>query len=304
MIGYGIFDCKHAIYAFQVYMSVMLIMFASCEEGFWYMTMTRGQLPPILYHYFTRPVPYAQTWALQERIYQLQLHHRQSSSTYPDILLLLQHRPTYTAGRRQTTDPSSLHDERNRLQTSGADFITTTRGGQLTYHGPGQLVGYPLLDLSRYTPTMGTREYVCRVQKLLENYLLHRHLIHHCPSEHTGVFLDPTTKIGSIGVQIRHRLTCHGFALNLTKEPLSWFDQIVACGLVDVKAGSVETKVQRLVDVEGEVGGIVDAFGDIFERRMTKLDLEGGGEILEAVLELERDAEQAGDWPVEPRKVT
>jgi len=78
----------------------------------------------------------------------------------------------------------------------------------------------------------------------------------------------------------------------------------VACGLLDVKAGSVETKVQRLVNVEGEVGGIVDAFGDIFERRMTKLDLEGGGDILEAVLELERDAEQAGDWPVEPRKVT
>ena len=256
------------------------------------------QLQPILYHYFSRPVPYVQTWDLQERIHKLQFHLRQSSN-HSDFLLLLQHKPTYTAGRRQT-DPS-LRDDRNRLQNIGANFITTSRGGQLTYHGPGQLVGYPLIDLSRYTPTMGARDYVCRIQKLLQIHLLKSHAIRHSPSEHAGVFLDPTKKIGSIGVQIRHRLTSHGFSLNVTSEPLSWFDQIVACGLTDVKAVSVESELQKPVDINEEVSGIVETFGDIFERSMVKLDLESGGDISEAILALENHASQAGDCLKAPR---
>ena len=252
----------------------------------------------LLYHCFSRPVPYLQTWALQEQIHQLQLHLRQSSN-HSDILLLLQHRPTYTAGRRQTA--LSLHDDRTRLQNIGADFVTASRGGQLTYHGPGQLVGYPLIDLSRYTPTIGARDYVCRIQRLLQTYLLNFHAIQHSPSEHAGVFLDPTKKVGSIGVQIRHRLTSHGFSLNVTNEPLSWFDQIVACGLTDVKAVSVEGELQKPVDIDEEVPRIVETFGDIFERSMVKLDLGSGGEISEAILTLENHATQAGDWQKAPR---
>ena len=258
------------------------------------------QLQPILYHYFSRPVPYQQTWALQERIHQLQLRLRESSN-HSDVLLLLQHRPTYTAGRRQTD--LSLHDDRTRLQNIGADFVTTTRGGQLTYHGPGQLVGYPLIDLSRYTPTMGARDYVCRIQNLLQTHLLKSHGIQHSLSEHAGVFLDPTKKIGSIGVQIRHRLTSHGFSLNITREPLSWFEQIVACGLIDVKAVSVESELQKPVSIDEEVSGIIETFGDIFERSMGKLDLESGGEISEAILALENHASQAGDWLEVPKVV-
>jgi lipoate-protein ligase B len=150
---------------------------------------------------------------------------------------------------------------------------------------------------------MGTRDYVCRIQKLLETHLLESHAIQHFPSEHTGVFLDPTQKIGSIGVQIRHMLTSHGFALNITKEPLAWFDQIVSCGLSDVKAASVECKLQKSVDINEEVSGIVETFGDIFERSMEKLDLESGGEISEAIIALENDATQAGDWLEAPRAV-
>ena len=256
------------------------------------------QLQPILYHYFSRPVPYGQTWDLQELIHRLQLQLRQSSNN-SDVLLLLQHRPAYTAGRRQTD--ISLRNDRTRLQNMGADFVTASRGGELTYHGPGQLVGYPLIDLSRYTPTMGARDYVCRIQKLLQTHLLKFHAIQHSPSEHAGVFLDPTKKIGSIGVQIRHRLTSHGFSLNVTREPLPWFDQIVACGLTDVKAVSVESELQKPVDINEEVSEIVETFGDIFERGMIKLDLKSGGEISEAILALENHATQAGDWLKAPR---
>src|ERR1700691_3343814 len=110
--------------------------------------VTAMSLPPILYHHFKLPLPYVPTLALQEKLHELQLAQRRTNS-HKDIILLLQHRPVYTAGRRQSE--LEVRDERIRLTKIGADFITTTRGGQLTYHGPGQLVGYPLLDLSRPT---------------------------------------------------------------------------------------------------------------------------------------------------------
>ncbi|KAJ3507452.1 hypothetical protein NLJ89_g6298 [Agrocybe chaxingu] len=254
-------------------------------------------LPPILVHTFARPLPYRQTWALQERLHQLQLALRRTNE-HPDVLLLLEHRPTYTAGRRQT-EPS-IRDERIRLENLGADFITATRGGQLTYHGPGQIVGYPLIDLSRYTPSMGAKDYVCRIQTLMKLHLRDAHDIASSPSDHTGVFLDPVTKVASIGVQVRHRLTAHGFAMNITNEPLAWFNQIVACGLDDVRAGSIESKLQKPIRLEDEILGLVAQFGKAFEREMVSLDLERTGQIGEAIQKLEEEAEKAGSWLAKP----
>lgn len=118
-------------------------------------------LRPILFHVFPKPLPYIPALALQERIHQLQAKSRTpekelsqatlASTAHPDVLLLLEHRPVYTAGRRQ--DAQELEDERKLLVKSGADWVATQRGGETTYHGPGQIVGYPLFDL----PRMGVR---------------------------------------------------------------------------------------------------------------------------------------------------
>lgn len=253
---------------------------------------------PIYYHYFRSPLPYGPTLALQEKIHALQLANRKSSSPYKDILLLLQHRPVYTPGRRQSED--SVKDERLRLTNLGADFITATRGGLLTYHGPGQLVGYPLIDLSRFTPTMGVRDYVCRLQRSLEHYLRDIHGIGSIPSEHTGVFLSANTKIASIGVHVRHRLTTHGFALNVTKEPLSWFEQIVACGLDNVQATSIETAKGTKVSMDEVVGRLVGTLGRIYEREMVPLDVSGEGSAEEGIQELEKIARESGPGQREP----
>ncbi|KAG1749631.1 lipoyltransferase [Suillus paluster] len=250
-------------------------------------------LPPVFYHYFHTPLPYTRTLLLQEKIHQLQLAARRSSSHH-DILLLLEHRPVYTSGRRQTEQ--ELHTERARLTSIGADFAVAARGGQLTYHGPGQLVGYPLLDLARTSPAIGIRDYICRMQKMIQSYLQRTHGITHVPSDHTGVFLDPATKIASIGVQVRHRLTTHGFAMNVTEEPLEWFRRVVACGLADVKAGCIVEAEGKNVRVEDVVPGIVDAFGTLFERDMVKLYPQNAGELGEAILALEEDALAAGEW--------
>jgi len=108
----------------------------------------------ILYHTFQTPLPYARTLLLQQQIHQVQLATRQIDPTaHKDVLLLLQHRPVYTAGLRQTEEEVAL--ERARLTNLGADFVLTQRGGQIAYHGPGQIVGYPLMDLGRYQPCDG-----------------------------------------------------------------------------------------------------------------------------------------------------
>ncbi|KAI0006172.1 lipoyltransferase [Russula compacta] len=246
-------------------------------------------LPPILYHYFPRPLPYLSTLQLQESIHALQLRQRRSSASHQDILLLLQHKPVYTGGRRQTESETAA--ERARLTGLGADFVLAQRGGELTYHGPGQIVGYPLLDLGRTKPPIGIRDYICRLQRILSLHLQEAHGLTPTASEHTGVFLGKHDKVASIGVQVRHRLTMHGFAMNITHEPRAWFDQIVACGLADVKAASIEVATGRNLEVGIEVPGIVERFGRVMERQMVPLEVRSG-ELAELVYTLEQGSRE------------
>ncbi|KAI0793317.1 chloroplast lipoate protein ligase [Abortiporus biennis] len=259
-------------------------------------------LSPVLYHYFRVPLPYVKTFALQEQLHALQLAQRRASESHKDLLLLLEHRPVYTTGRRQLADSEELQAEEERLTRIGADFVTTQRGGQITYHGPGQIVGYPLLDLGRTSPPMGIRDYICRMQKTLKSHLLDNHGIQSIPSDNTGVFLDEHTKIASIGVQVRHRLTTHGFSLNVTPEPKSWFKRVVACGLVGVDAGCIAdaTTLKEEVTVAGEIDGLVKKFGQVYERDMVKLDPVSEGEIGSLILSIEEEARKCGPWHHEP----
>lgn len=122
--------------------------------------------------------------------------------------------------------------------------------------------------------------------------------------------MSPTRKLGSIGVQVRHRLTTHGFAFNVTEEPLSWFNQVVACGLVDVKATSISRAVSELVPsrsgaesgitVLGEMDRTLRIFAELMERDMQKVEDGQDDELLSAVTELEVVAARAGDWPPQP----
>lgn len=124
-----------------------------------------SSLPPILYRRFACPLPYAQTLALQHKLHEYQLSRRRASQDHPDLLLLLEHRPVYTGGRRQKTE--ELEEERKRLEGLGADWVATDRGGQTTYHGPGQITGYPLLDLGR----MGVRCFFHDVANSLKRFV-------------------------------------------------------------------------------------------------------------------------------------
>ncbi|KAG8928856.1 hypothetical protein FRC02_006388 [Tulasnella sp. 418] len=263
-------------------------------------------LPPILVHVFDKPLPYVPTLALQHRIHAIQLARRREAISHPDVLLLLQHRPTYTGGRRQKQEDLTL--EEKRLKGLGAEWVTTERGGETTFHGPGQIVGYPLLDLGRMN--MSIRTYICRLQVLMQEHVRRRYEIRHHPSDHTGLFVSNDRKLGSIGVQVRHRLTTHGFAFNVTNEPLSWFNQVVACGLADVRATGIQEQLalsaahlagRDQITAAGEMPSLVELFKEVMNREAVALGENNDSEIFGLVDELEKQAVAAGNWPLIPK---
>ena len=147
----------------------------------------------------------------------------------PDALLLLEHPPVYTLGRG--ADPVHL---RFAAQT-GAPVVRTHRGGQVTYHGPGQLVGYPILDLRRRRPDV--RWYLRSLESVLIGTLEDLGIAAGRREGLTGVWVGPR-KIASIGVALRRWVSWHGFALNVGAD-LAGFDAITPCGIAEVRMTSV-----------------------------------------------------------------
>lgn len=182
---------------------------------------SQSTLPPVYVSHVPHLVPYPLGLALQEALYSLR--------GSPEVLLLLEHTSVFTEGRRGPEEQNE-DEVRKGMSAIGADYQLTQRGGLITYHGPGQLVGYPILHLGKMELT--SRCYVDRLQSSLIS-LLHSYSLPTVPppSEHTGVWSDINHKIVSIGVQVRHRITTHGFALNVTRDVVPWFNRIVACGI-------------------------------------------------------------------------
>ncbi len=129
---------------------------------------------------------------------------------------------------------------------------------------------------------------------------VHRIPVHN--SQHTGVFLSERRKIASIGVQVRHRLTTHGLAINITDEPIPWFDQVVACGLEDVRAVSLEAALGHAVTVENQAAPILDLFASRFKREMQPLDDEQA-QIMSMIRDLQAETEHEGPWLRKPAGV-
>jgi lipoyl(octanoyl) transferase len=169
---------------------------------------------------------YREAAALQE-----DLRRRVQDGEVGDVLLLLEHPPVYTLGRR--SEPSDLPMGEDWCRSQGIDVVRVPRGGRLTYHGPGQLVGYPVVHVSDIPG------YVDGMQRALIAALAEAGIeARSRPGrQHTGVWVGDR-KIASIGVHVSRGVSIHGFALNVTNdlEPFTW---VVACGLPDVRMTSV-----------------------------------------------------------------
>ena len=198
---------------------------------------------PYLHVHWLGRMEFARALALQEEI----VAKKRSDVSFEDQLLLLEHEPVYTIGR--TPDRSSLSATGSRPSRDGElggahlphPLFSINRGGQATYHGPGQLMGYPIIDLRRCGQDL--HKYLRWVEQLLIDLLALYDIAAQRRDSLTGVWVE-NRKIASIGVGVRHWITMHGFALNVCGD-LSPFDHIVPCGINNVTITSMEKETKK-----------------------------------------------------------
>src|SRR3954467_12723172 len=178
-------------------------------------------------------VAYSEALELQRNI----ARDRISGAIPQDVLLLLEHPPVVTMGR--ASKEKHLVASPEFLSSKGVELFEAERGGDVTFHGPGQLVGYPIIDLKRHRQDL--HWYLRQVEEKLIRSLAAFAIVGGGVPKYTGVWTGGR-KIASIGVHARDWVTWHGFALNVTTE-LSYFDLIVPCGIPDVRMTSVEREL-------------------------------------------------------------
>ncbi len=204
-------------------------------------------------------IPYAEALALQS-----DLVVRRRNGDIPDQLLLLQHPHIITLGTASSRS-NVLADESKRRHL-GIDLIDVGRGGDVTYHGPGQLVAYPILDLK--PDRKDVHRYLRDLESVLVRTLDEVGIRGEPVPDLTGVWVDGR-KIAAIGVRVSSGwITSHGFALNVSTD-LSYFETIVPCGIRDVSITSVSQELGRPVDVTDILEIVSEAFSEIFDRSIS-----------------------------------
>jgi lipoyl(octanoyl) transferase len=178
-------------------------------------------------------VPYAEGVAIQERV-----RERRQAGEIPDALLLLEHPPVFTRGRR--TEAADLPFAGDWYREQGIDVQDTERGGRVTYHGPGQLVGYPIMQID------GVAEFVHTMERAIIAALADEGIEAGPRDGLTGVWAGDA-KIASIGIHVSRGVTMHGFAVNVEND-LTPFEWVVACGIGDVQMTSVRERGGEGID--------------------------------------------------------
>jgi lipoyl(octanoyl) transferase len=195
-------------------------------------------------------VRFEEAWELQREI-----HAAVVAQDMPDTLLLLEHPSVYTAGRRTQPEDRPL---------DGTPVIDVDRGGRITWHGPGQLVGYPIVHLAQPMDVVG---YVRRLEELLiitcERFGVQGQRV----DGRSGVWVDglPQRKIAAVGVRVARGVTMHGFALNVNSD-LRAYDKIVPCGITDASVTSVSAETGQETDMDKVVATVTDLAGILHAR--------------------------------------
>jgi lipoyl(octanoyl) transferase len=199
-------------------------------------------------------IDYAESWALQQRFVQERLAKQR-----PDTLILLEHLPVYTIGRSGRTEHWGDDD---RLRSTGIPVFYVERGGSITYHGPGQLVGYPILSLARYCS--GPKAYMRLLEEVMIRTLADFGVAAERRERLTGLWVvgRDSAKIAALGVRIVKGVTMHGFALNVSLD-LKPFERIRPCGLSDCQATSIAEQGPA-VDVLAVRQRLADHFAELF----------------------------------------
>ena len=208
-------------------------------------------------------VPYAEARSLQRT-----LEQARRLGEVPDLLLLLEHPPVYTKGRRAQPAELGMGEDWYRMQ--GIEVCEADRGGAVTYHGPGQLVGYPIVSLEQQG--LGVAAYVKRLERVITESLSAWGIAARLREGLTGVWTGDR-KIGSIGVHVRRGISTHGFAINVNND-LQPFDWIVPCGIEGCRMTSVCRELGAEQPMNEAMDVVAERFGEVYGRRMAAVPRE------------------------------
>ena len=206
-------------------------------------------------------VPYEEARAVQRR-----LEAARQAGEVPDVLLLLEHPPVYTKGRRSTADELPMGEDWYRMQ--GIEVCETDRGGRVTYHGPGQLVGYPIVSLRPYGDDV--HDYIRRMERVMIVSLAEWDVGAGVREGLTGVWVDER-KIGAIGVHVNRGITTHGFAINANND-LQPFEWIVPCGIEACRVTSLCRELGAEQDMDAFMDTVRDRFGEVYGREPVEVE--------------------------------
>ncbi len=168
-----------------------------------------------------------------------------------NYLILVEHDHVYTLGKNANS---------NNILNSTCEIIQTQRGGDVTYHGPGQLVAYPIINLKK--KKIGVKNYISMIEKLISNILIDYNLEPQILKEETGVWVQDK-KIASIGIHVTRGVTMHGLAINVNTD-LSYFDNIISCGIQGVKMTSLDKELGKKIRMNDIKKSLITHFNQIF----------------------------------------
>ena len=223
-------------------------------------------------------IPYKEAWSYQDKLVQtinsikLQNRQKESADPTPNYLLFCEHPHVYTLGKSGAQE--NLIWNAGQLKEKGVEFVHTNRGGDITYHGPGQIVGYPILDLENYFTDL--HRYLRTLEKIIILTLNDLGIEAGLSDGLTGVWLDSDNpakarKICAMGVKCTRWITLHGFALNINPD-LSYFSGIVPCGIKDKAVTSVKQELGYVPDYDKIKASLLKNFAEVFDSRIVNME--------------------------------
>ncbi len=216
---------------------------------------------------------YRKVWEMQQRVLEEVKQRKMQGKAVPGYLFFVEHPPVYTLGK--SGKEANMLMDALQLRARCVEFIKVDRGGDITFHGPGQLVVYPVVDLESFG--MGVKEYVWALEEVVIGTLGKYGLSGSRVDGATGVWLGTDTlderKICAIGVKCSRYVTMHGFALNVNTD-LSYFDAIHPCGFVDKGVTSLQKELKRAVDMEEVKAEVLRQFQTVMDMKINTNTIE------------------------------
>ncbi len=212
-------------------------------------------------------IAYQQAWDYQKQLFQSVLEAKKEGITHKNYLLFCEHPPVYTLGKSGNREHLLINDE--MLRKIGATFQPIDRGGDITFHGPGQLVGYPIFDLDTFT--LSIKDFVFQIEAVIIRTLKHYGIFASRIEHATGVWIDAgkpnVRKIAAIGMRIHNKVSMHGFALNVNTD-LEYFSHIIPCGITDKGVTSLQKELGHTVEMKEVKEYLIEEFETLFEQEI------------------------------------